>query len=101
MKEVFPMMDSMGDGGSTATTLLMLLVWLLTLAAAFAGGWLVAHRGLPARLVSGGSGDILARSLTEAPHDEAEALLRHRLAAGEIDDDEFLRLRSALESRWS
>ena len=47
------MMDSMGDGGSTATTLLMLLVWLLTLAAAFAGGWLVAHRGLPARLVEG------------------------------------------------
>ena len=96
------MMDSMGDGGSTAT-LLMLFVWLLTLAAAFAGGWLVAHRGLPARLVSGGPWDILARSATatDTGYDEAEALLRHRLAAGEIDDDEFLRLRSALESRWS
>jgi hypothetical protein len=94
------MMHSTGDGGSTAT-LLMLLVWLLTLAAAFAGGWLAAHRGLPARLIGGAARGTLAGTGTDTGYDEAEALLRHRLAAGEIDDDEFLRLRSALESRWS
>ncbi|RYP88271.1 SHOCT domain-containing protein [Nocardioides guangzhouensis] len=90
------MMDSMGDGGS-AVTALMILVWLLTVVTAFAAGWLAARRGLPARLVRGHA--VPAGELGAGPDvDDAEALLRRRLASGEIDDTEFLQRLSALES---
>jgi putative membrane protein len=36
---------------------------------------------------------------TAPPEDSAVELLRHRLAKGEIDDEEYLRRRSALEDR--
>jgi putative membrane protein len=41
-----------------------------------------------------------ARGRSDAPSgDDAVELLRHRLATGEIDDEEYLRRRSALEDR--
>jgi uncharacterized membrane protein len=89
------MMDSMG-GGSAVTTL-TILVWVLTVVAAFAAGWLAAHRGVPARLARGHAGPA-GELGSGSGVDQAEALLRHRLASGEIDDTEFLQRLSALES---
>jgi uncharacterized membrane protein len=74
------MMNAMGGGGS-ATTVLLVVLWLLSAALMFGAGYVVA------RLRSG------------TPRDEPLALLRRRLANGEIDADQYLQLVSTIESR--
>lgn len=74
------MMNSMGDGGSV-TVVLLVVLWLLSAAVMF------------------GAGYVAARQRRGAPRDEPLALLRRRLATGEIDDEQYLRLISAMESR--
>lgn len=74
------MMDAMGGGGS-ATEILLVVLWIVWGALLFGAGYLFARHGL------------------DSPRDESLALLRRRLAAGEIDDEQYLRLVSAMESR--
>ena len=73
------MMNAM-DGGSV-TGFLLVVLWLLSAAVLFGAGYVAGRRGLV------------------APRDESLALLRRRLATGEIDEDQYLRLVSAIESR--
>jgi putative membrane protein len=80
------MMDMM-NGGMAAWMLvwILLAVGLLTL-----GVGLVVRRGLePAK-------DHRQSAPTSTAHDEPLELLRHRYAAGEIDEDEYLIRRSGL-----
>lgn len=81
------MMDGMGmgGGGNGLTVVLLVLVWIVTAAAMYAAGYLTARHG--------------TGSLTGRHQDDSVALLRRRLAAGEIDDEQYLRLLSTMESR--
>lgn len=80
------MMDGIGmGGGGSLIGVLVVLVWILTAGAMFAAGYLTARHG---------TGRLSAR-----PQDESIALLRRRLATGEIDDEQFLRMLSAMETR--
>ena len=77
------MMDGYGtmmDGSGSAWVLLAVLV-ATAVSLAFAGGWAVARR-----------------SASRHGSDQAVELLRRRLATGEIDDEEYLRRRSAIDS---
>jgi uncharacterized membrane protein len=72
------MMSAMGGGGPG---LLLVVLWLLSAVVMFGAGYVAARHGLA------------------APADESLALLRRRLANGEIDDEQYLRLLSVIESR--
>ncbi|MGH3812718.1 MAG: SHOCT domain-containing protein [Pseudonocardiaceae bacterium] len=78
------MMDGMGGG---------MMVWMLL--------WGLLGISLLVLAVVGAVALARKRSNDQAPAprrtDEAVAELRRRLAAGEIDEDEYLRRRSALE----
>lgn len=73
--------ESMMDGSGGTWVLLAVLVATAVILA-FAGGWAAARRSVTAH----------------GNPDHAVALLRRRLALGEIDDDEYLRRRSVIDS---
>lgn len=75
----------MGQSGA------MMLVWMLVLLAVLAAGAVAAYR-LTRRPLGAHRPE---RELTSS----AVLLLERRLAAGEIDDEEYLRRRSVLDSR--
>ena len=82
------MMDGMGGGGDAFVAALLVVLWLVSVALAFGVGIVVDRRlGPPVGHRPAASGD------------RAAEILGRRLASGEIDDDEFWRLRSALESK--
>lgn len=82
------MMDGMGGGGDAFVAALLVVLWLVSVALAFGAGIVVDRRlGPPVGHRTAASGD------------RAAEILGRRLASGEIDDDEFWRLRSALESK--
>jgi uncharacterized membrane protein len=82
------MMDGTGGGGDAFVAALLAVLWLVSVALAFGAG-VVVHRRLAPPV----------GHRTAGPGDAAAEILGRRLASGEIDDEEYLRLRSALESR--
>jgi uncharacterized membrane protein len=74
------MMDGMG-GGASVPEFLLVVLWIVWGGLAFGAGYHAARLG------------------PQAPRDESLTLLRRRLAAGEIDDEQDHRLVSAMEAR--
>jgi len=83
MDEMMSQMGDMMSGGYAWMTLVVVLLAVLVVAV----GVGMAGRGRATRL---------AVAPFEEAEDEAGSLLRRRYAAGEIDEDEFLRRQSAL-----
>ena len=91
------MMDGIGGGGDALVVLVTLLLMVLSFVAGYLASRLPLGRGTTPRQIGRGGTDLRGIEHRAVERGSVE-VLDQRLARGEIDEDEYLRVRSAIES---